>query len=73
MVLHDLNLAARYADHVIALREGALVAAGRPADVVTEAFVRSVFGLESTVIADPVVGSPRVVPASRDHLIGASS
>ena len=67
MVLHDLNLAARYADHVVALRDGRLVAAGPPAQVVTEDFVRSVFGLGSRVVPDPVTGSPLVVPTSTDH------
>jgi iron complex transport system ATP-binding protein len=67
MVLHDLNLAARYADHVVALRGGALVAQGRPVDVVDAAFVRDVFGLESAVVTDPLSGTPLVVPASRTH------
>ena len=67
MVLHDLNLAARYADHVVALRDGRLVAAGPPAEVVTEDFVRRVFGLGSRVVPDPVTGSPLVVPTSTDH------
>ena len=73
MVLHDLNLAARYADHVVALRDGALVAQGRPVDVVDEAFVHSVFGLESRVIPDPFSGTPLVIPVSRDQPIGAAS
>ena len=47
IVLHDLNLAARYADHVIAMKGGAVTAAGAPGDVVTEDLVRDVFGLES--------------------------
>jgi iron complex transport system ATP-binding protein len=67
MVLHDLNLAARYADHVVALRDGRLVAAGPPAELVTEDFVRRVFGLGSRVVPDPVTGSPLVVPTSTDH------
>ena len=67
MVLHDLNLAARYADHVVALRDDRLVAAGPPAEVVTEDFVRRVFGLGSRVVPDPVTGSPLVVPTSSDH------
>jgi iron complex transport system ATP-binding protein len=67
MVLHDLNLAARYADHLIALRGGAVVAAGRPAAVVTEDLVRDVFDLESVVITDPVAGTPLVVPQGRHH------
>jgi len=62
MVLHDLNLAARYADHLVALRAGRVVAAGTPADVVTEDIVEEVFGLPCMVVADPVTGTPLVVP-----------
>jgi iron complex transport system ATP-binding protein len=64
MVLHDLNLAARYADHVLALRDGRLVGSGAPAELVDEDFVARVFGLDSRVVADPVTGSPLVVPVS---------
>ncbi|MCC3268506.1 ABC transporter ATP-binding protein [Arthrobacter gengyunqii] len=67
IVLHDLNLAARYADHLIAMKSGAIVAQGAPADVVTEDLVRDVFGLESRVIEDPVSGTPMVVPLGRHH------
>lgn len=67
MVLHDLNLAARYADHLVALRAGRVVAEGAPGAVVTEETVRTVFGLESRVITDPVSGTPLVVPISRHH------
>ncbi|MCC3770401.1 ABC transporter ATP-binding protein [Streptomyces sp. UNOC14_S4] len=63
-VLHDLNQAARYADHLIAMRAGRIVAEGPPSEVVTVSLVREVFGLESVVIADPVTGGPLVVPAS---------
>ncbi|WP_256796346.1 ABC transporter ATP-binding protein [Terrabacter sp. Ter38] len=73
MVLHDLNLAARYADHVLALRDGRLVGSGAPADLVDEEFVARVFGLGSRVIADPVTGSPLVVPTSTHHQCGATS
>jgi iron complex transport system ATP-binding protein len=65
MVLHDLNHAARYAHHVIAMRDGAVVAAGPPDEVVTEELVRSVFGLECLVVACPVSGRPLVVPKGR--------
>jgi iron complex transport system ATP-binding protein len=61
-VLHDLNQAARYADHVVALREGGVVAAGAPAEVVTEQLVDEVFGVTSMVVACPATGSPLVVP-----------
>ncbi|UFU01807.1 ABC transporter ATP-binding protein [Ruania suaedae] len=67
MVLHDLNLAARYADHLIALGEGVLRAAGHPSEVLTPALVRDVFGLDSEVIRDPVSGTPLMVPKGRHH------
>jgi iron complex transport system ATP-binding protein len=66
-VLHDLNHAARYADHLVAMRAGAVVAQGAPAGVVTEALVREVFDLPCRVIPDPVTGTPLVVPFGRHH------
>lgn len=77
VVLHDLNLACRYAHHIVAMRGGSIVASGAPADVITAATVRDVFGLESLVIPDPVAGTPLVVPycngpiADRDPLPAA--
>ena len=68
MVLHDLNLAARYADHLVALVAGRVHAAGEPAHVLTEDTVRTVFGLESTVIVDPVSGRPLMLPIGRHHV-----
>jgi iron complex transport system ATP-binding protein len=70
MVLHDLSLAARYADHLIALAEGRLHAAGRPAHVLTVETVRAVFGLESHVIPDPTSGKPLMLPIGRHHTNG---
>jgi len=67
MVLHDLNLAARYADHLVAMREGKVVAAGAPAEIVTAELVSDVFGLDSQVVPDPVSGTPLVVPIGRHH------
>ena len=67
MVLHDLNLAARYADHLIAMRSGGVHSAGSPAEVVTEEMVEQVFSLRSRVIDDPISGSPLVVPVGRHH------
>ncbi|MCX4511623.1 MULTISPECIES: ABC transporter ATP-binding protein [unclassified Streptomyces] len=63
-VLHDLNQAARYADHLVAMKEGRIVAEGHPSDVVTAELVREVFGLASVVVPDPVTGSPLVVPGA---------
>ncbi|ELT43482.1 ABC transporter ATP-binding protein [Arthrobacter nitrophenolicus] len=68
IVLHDLNLAARYADNVIAMKAGAVVAVGNPREVVTESLVRSVFNLDSRVIPDPVSGTPLIIPIGRHHV-----
>lgn len=65
MVLHDLNQACRYADHLVALRDGAVAAAGAPAEVVTEELVAEVFELEARIVPDPVTGTPLVVPIGR--------
>ncbi|WP_308168976.1 ABC transporter ATP-binding protein [Cellulomonas hominis] len=64
-VLHDLNQACRYGTHLVAMRDGAVVAQGAPADVVTPAMVREVFGLDAMVVPDPAVGTPMVVPLGR--------
>jgi len=61
-VLHDLNQAARYADHLIVMRDGRVVTTGTPAEVITPALVREVFGLHALVYPDPVTGTPAVVP-----------
>ena len=65
VVLHDLNLAARYAQRLVAMKDGALVASGTPAEVLTEQLLADVFELEARVITDPVAGSPMVVPVRR--------
>ena len=67
MVLHDLNLAARYADRLVVMRHGRIVAEGSPTDVLTEQVVQEAFGLTARIIADPVCGSPMVVPIGRFH------
>jgi len=64
-VLHDLNHAARYATHLIALRDGKVVAEGAPNDIVTAELVEEVFHLRCQVIEDPETGTPLVVPAAR--------
>jgi iron complex transport system ATP-binding protein len=65
MVLHDLNQACRYADRLIALRSGVIYAQGAPSTIMTETLVRDVFGLESRIIADPVMGTPLCIPLGR--------
>ncbi|MGJ8503471.1 Fe(3+) dicitrate ABC transporter ATP-binding protein FecE, partial [Glaesserella parasuis] len=69
MVLHDLNLAARYADHLVAMAGGRVIAAGDPGDVITEETVREVFGLDSRVVPDPLTGRPMVIPIGRHHTV----
>lgn len=64
-VLHDLNQACRYATHLIAMKNGAVLAEGQPSSIVTEQLVEEVFGLASVIIRDPVSGSPLIVPRGR--------
>jgi iron complex transport system ATP-binding protein len=64
MVLHDLNLAARYADHLVVMADGRVLTEGAPVDVLTEETIRAAFGLACVVVADPVTGGPLVVPVS---------
>ncbi|MED7952353.1 ABC transporter ATP-binding protein [Streptomyces sp. BE303] len=61
-VLHDLNQATRYATHLIAMRDGAVVAEGVPAEIVTAELVEQVFDLPCQIIEDPQTGTPLVVP-----------
>lgn len=64
-VLHDLNHAARYATHLIAMRDGKVVAEGAPAEIVTAELVQEVFGLPCRVLVDSVTGAPYVLPTGR--------
>ena len=68
MVLHDINLSARYADHIIAMRAGRVVAAGPPQEVIDADLVATVFDLDSDVITDPVSGTPLILPKGRHHV-----
>ncbi|QNP62608.1 ABC transporter ATP-binding protein [Streptomyces genisteinicus] len=72
-VLHDLNQAARYATHLIALRDGRVVAEGAPSEVVTAELVEEVFGVRSRIIEDPESGTPLVVPFARDRANGPAA
>jgi iron complex transport system ATP-binding protein len=65
VVLHDLNLAARYAQRLVAMKDGALVASGTPEEVLTEQLLADVFDLEARILIDPVAGTPMVVPVRR--------
>ncbi|MDO3647081.1 ABC transporter ATP-binding protein [Nocardia mangyaensis] len=65
-VLHDLNHAFRYADHLIAMRDGRVVAAGPPAEIVTVALVHEVFSLRCRIVDDPETGTPLVIPLAEN-------
>lgn len=67
VVLHDLNLACRYADHIVAMKDGTIVAEGVPAQIVTEALVHEIFNLKAQVVPDPISNTPLVVPIGRYH------
>ncbi|WP_423068291.1 ABC transporter ATP-binding protein [Devosia sp. CN2-171] len=64
-VLHDLNLACRYADHIVAMRDGKIAAVGAPGEVVTAELVKTVFGMDAEVTPDPVSHTPMIVPVGR--------
>lgn len=80
MVLHDLNLAARYADFLVAMADGRLHVSGAPDTVLTEQNIREVFHLESRIMTDPTSGRPIMLPLGRhglrqdqlEHQLGSS-
>lgn len=69
-VLHDLNQACRYADHLIVMKEGAIIAQGKPAEIISAPLVQQVFGMSSVIINDPVSHTPMIVPCGRYHQPG---
>jgi iron complex transport system ATP-binding protein len=64
-VLHDLNQACRYATHLIALRDGKIVAEGAPKEIVTPELIEAIYGLRCMIIEDPVAHTPLVVPLGK--------
>ena len=64
-VLHDLNQACRYATHLIALRDGEIVAQGAPKEIVTPELIERIYGMRCMIIDDPVAGTPLVVPLGK--------
>lgn len=65
MVVHDLPSACRYADHIIAMKEGCIVTQGNPKDVMTKALVRELYGVECDLMPDPSTGSPILINIRR--------
>jgi iron complex transport system ATP-binding protein len=68
MVLHELNLACRYADHLIVMKDGEVVTAGVPGEVLTEEVVADVFGMPCRVVPDPVSDTPMIIPIGRHRV-----
>lgn len=67
MVLHDINLSARYADYLFAVKDGKLIAEGSPNDIITNELIKETFNLDCHVINDPISNTPLVLPISRYH------
>ncbi|MDX3323398.1 ABC transporter ATP-binding protein [Streptomyces sp. ME02-6979-3A] len=68
MVLHDLNLATRYSDNLVVMRDGSILAQGHPRDVITAELLHEAFGLRARMIDDPVGDRPLIVPIGRTHV-----
>ncbi|GHE72453.1 iron-enterobactin transporter ATP-binding protein [Streptomyces longispororuber] len=68
MVLHDLNLATRYSDHLVVMKDGTVLAQGHPRDVITADLLEEAFGLRAKVVDDPVGDRPLIVPIGRTHV-----
>jgi len=62
MVLHDINLACRYADHIVAIRDGSIKAEGKPEDIINSELMQTVFQLPCEIIPDPLYGTPMCIP-----------
>lgn len=69
MVLHDLNLACRYADHIVAVQDRNVYAQGRPEEIVTSQMVEKVFGLRCQVEEDPIFGTPLCIPYGKGRKV----
>ncbi len=67
MVLHDINLSARYADYLFAMKSGSLMAQGTPAKIITPRLMREIYGLDCMVIEDPLSNTPFIIPKGRHY------
>lgn len=69
MVLHDINLACRYAHHIVAVKEGHIYAQGEPENIVNEQLIQDVFDMECQVTADPLFGTPMCIPFGKGRKV----
>lgn len=68
MVLHDINLSARYANYMFAMRQGRVITHGTPHEIINEQLILDVFNLPSVVVEDPLSKSPLIIPKSKHHM-----
>jgi len=68
MVLHDISLAARYSDRIVAMKDGVIMAQGAPSEVVTPELLWEVFGLRAQVVTEPTEGRPHVIPLGQESV-----
>lgn len=71
MVLHDLNLACRYAHHIVAVRDKQIYAQGKPEEIITADLVKAVFRMDCTIMQDPIFGTPLCVPHGKGRKVSA--
>jgi len=69
MVLHDLNLACRYAHHIVAVQNKKIYAQGKPEDIITRQLVKDVFQMDCQVTNDPIFGTPLCIPYGRGRYV----
>jgi iron complex transport system ATP-binding protein len=73
MVLHDLNLACRYAHHIVAVHNKSIYAEGKPEDIVTQDMVRAVFQMECDIAVDPLFGTPMCIPHGKGRKLNETT
>lgn len=67
MVLHDINLSARYSHYLFAMQKGSLIAEGTPKEVITPGLMKEIYGLDCMVIEDPISKTPFIIPRGRHY------
>ncbi|TXK84766.1 ABC transporter ATP-binding protein [Paenibacillus sp. N3.4] len=71
MVLHDINLACRYAHHIVAIKDGTVYAEGRPEDIVNEQLLMDVFDMQCRIAQDPIFGTPMCIPYGKGRVLSS--
>ncbi|NOU99846.1 ABC transporter ATP-binding protein [Paenibacillus planticolens] len=69
MVLHDINLACRYAHHIVAIHNKKIAIQGKPEDIITEETIQTVFQMDCQIIQDPLFGTPLCIPFGKGRKV----